>query len=145
MNTNAIKDLAITAIKSSDEYAKAITGLQHQFAGQDEHFVRVTLLPIVATHYNVATGVAKSGPTAGKLSFIVKDKENKEERTLMNTASQKLLRLVNAICSESPELTAAQKKAANLAAAMKAIAKLTPGQQANLVRLVATELGLTVK
>jgi hypothetical protein len=145
MNNNTIKDLAITAINSSDSYAKAIAGLQEQFAGQDEHLVRATLLPIVAAHYGVATGVAKSGPTAGKLAFIAKDKENKEEKTRVNTASQKLLRLVNAICSEAPELTAAQKKAANLAAAMKAVGKLTPTQQENLVRLIASELGLKVK
>lgn len=144
-NVKSITDLVASAIRADDDYNAAIVRLQQEFANKTDVFVRATLLPIVGAHYGLTVGKTKAGPTAGQLGFILGDNPSDDLKTKRALAQQKLGRLVNSICNVSPERTPAQIKAANLANAMKAIGKLTDAQKKNLVSLVASELGLTVK
>lgn len=145
MNTNQIKDVTITAINASDSYDAAIAKLQAAFAGKDETIVRATLLPIVAGHYKLNIGKAKSGPTAGQLAFQLGEKPTDAEKSRRVSAQQKLTRLVNSICCEAAPETAAAKAARIYKAAVAATAKLTPAAKRKLVAALAAELGLKVK
>ena len=136
--TTVLRELVFSSIRAMETYDDTIARLREYFANQTDAKVRAALLPVVGEYYNVPTSAT---------GFVKPTAENKIEKSKWEAARKRLTRLVDAICcvSVSKDLTPAQRSAAQVAAAVKAVGKLTPAQKRKVLDSLASELGLKVK